>query len=149
MSARPRPHAGGSQPSESEREEEGRPRALRRSVSESERSDTDSRRSGRSGQGSRHDRGEKRPHKKKGPPRRWWQRMLLAVLFFCGPVGTIVSFWLLPKEERASNSAGAAGIDIGSYGSPPGPASAGGTPGIARMVHLTLVGSSRCACPPQ
>ena len=33
-----------------------------------------------------------------------WQRVLLAVLFFCGPIGTLVSFWLLPKEADSAVS---------------------------------------------
>ena len=141
--------------SESEREEEGRPRAIRRSCSvcsvseserseRSERSDTDydsPRPTARAG-ARRFDRDDRRttPYHKKTPAatRRWWLSLLLAVLFFCGPVGTIVSFWLLPKEDRQLTAPAPLALDA--YGG-----ALFTEPRAARMLHLTLVGSSRRA----
>ena len=141
--------------SESEREEEGRPRAIRRSCSvcsvseserseRSERSDTDydsPRPTARTG-ARRFDRDDRRttPYHKKTPAatRRWWLSLLLAVLFFCGPVGTIVSFWLLPKEDRQLTAPAPLALDA--YGG-----ALFTEPRAARMLHLTLVGSSRRA----
>ena len=42
---------------------------------------------------------EKSMSKASPSSKRTWQRALLTVLFLCGPIGTVVSFWLLPKED--------------------------------------------------
>jgi len=71
-----------------------------------------------------------------------WQRVLLAVLFFCGPIGTLVSFWLLPKEADGADA-------LGQFRHPPGvvDGGAGGSVGgtRVRMVHLSLAGTDRRA----
>ena len=67
-----------------------------------------------------------------------WQRVMLAVLFLCGPIGTAVSFYLLPKE---SDGADAPGLVRGGTGGSSG--AAGGT--RVRMVHLSLAGTDRRA----
>ena len=51
-----------------------------------------------------------------------WQRVMLAVLFLCGTIGTAVSFYLLPKE---SDGADAPGLVRGGTGGSSG--AAGGT----------------------
>lgn len=63
---------------------------------------------------------------------------MLAVLFLCGPIGTAVSFYLLPKE---SDSADTPGLIRGGTGAAGG--SVGGT--RVRMVHLSLAGTDRRA----
>ena len=63
---------------------------------------------------------------------------MLAVLFLCGPIGTAVSFYLLPKE---SDSADTPGLIRGGAGAAGG--SVGGT--RVRMVHLSLAGTDRRA----
>ena len=64
---------------------------------------------------------------------------MLAVLFLCGPIGTAVSFYLLPKE---SDSADTPGLIRGGAGGAAG-GSVGGT--RVRMVHLSLAGTDRRA----
>ena len=64
-----------------------------------------------------------------------WQRALLALLFFCGPVGTVISFLLLPKEAEPSDALGTRHAPMG----------AGGGPTRVRMVHLSLADSDRRA----
>ena len=74
-----------------------------------------------------------------------WQRVLLAVLFFCGPIGTLVSFWLLPKEADGADALGfrhPPGVVDGGAGGGAG-GSVGGT--RVRMVHLSLAGTDRRA----
>ena len=61
-----------------------------------------------------------------------WQRGLLLVLFVCGPVGTVISFLLLPGESAEPHS----------HHSPMGTGSAGGR---VRMVHLSLADTDRRA----
>ena len=47
-----------------------------------------------------------------------WQRALLALLFFCGPVGTVISFLLLPKEAEPSDALGTRHAPMGAGGGP-------------------------------
>ena len=89
---------------------------------------------------SRHEPRKERSAKKssKGTALKNWQRVMLAVLFLCGPIGTAVSFYLLPKE---SDSADTPGLIRGGAGAAGG--SVGGT--RVRMVHLSLAGTDRRA----
>ena len=43
---------------------------------------------------------EKRRSSRRDPDSVPWLKLLLAALFLCGPIGTVISFWLLPKEEE-------------------------------------------------
>ena len=63
---------------------------------------------------------------------------MLAVLFLCGPIGTAVSFYLLPKESDSADTPGL--IRGGATGAT---GAAGGT--RVRMVHLSLAGTDRRA----
>lgn len=64
-----------------------------------------------------------------------WQRILLVVLFICGPVGTVISFLLLPKEAESTDTLLRRA-----------PSGAGtGTVARVRMVHLSLADSDRRA----
>ena len=87
------------------------------------------------------DRDSRHPKEKSKNPSttRYGQRALLAVLFLCGPIGTVVSFWLLPKggdgaEAMARHSAMRGGASGNSATGP-----------RVRMVHLSLAGSDRRA----
>jgi uncharacterized membrane protein YgcG len=66
----------------------------------------------------------------------WWQRGLLAVLFLCGPIGTVISFVLLPKDGETT--------EIGSRYAPMASASVHGVANV-RVLHLSLAESSRRA----
>ena len=61
-----------------------------------------------------------------------WQRGLLAVLFLCGPVGTVISFLLLPTSTETH-----------SHHAPPGKGANGAA--RVRMVHLSLADTDRRA----
>ena len=69
-----------------------------------------------------------------------WQRALLAILFFCGPVGTVISFLLLPKDAETSEQ-----IRANAMGNQPSPDSSGGGGLRVRMVHLSLADTDRRA----
>jgi nitrite reductase/ring-hydroxylating ferredoxin subunit len=118
--------------------------SLRRGLSGSERSDIEvtprARRSHSASASSREGsslKGKERlrdrtPAKVPSSPRNWWQNGLLLTLFFCGPVGTLVSFILfLPSLDTAGSDAAA-------------PTDGDGTSGI-KMVHLQLSGTNRRA----
>ena len=88
----------------------------------------------------RHESRKERSTKKssKGTALKNWQRVMLAVLFLCGPIGTAVSFYLLPKESDSADTPGL--IRGGATGAT---GAAGGT--RVRMVHLSLAGTDRRA----
>ena len=67
-----------------------------------------------------------------------WQRLLLVILFFCGPVGTVISFLLLPKDVETVNA------EPNLHHHSPSPSAAGGGARV-RMVHLSLADSDRRA----
>ena len=68
-----------------------------------------------------------------------WQRALLAILFFCGPVGTVISFLLLPKDADST-----APLRHSPMGDAPKPG--GEHSGLrVRMVHLSLADTDRRA----
>ena len=79
----------------------------------------------------------KRSSGKAAPTSKKWKHALLVALFMCGPVGTIVSFWLLPKVQMHG--------DPNAWPVAPSGPRALVNGGKARMVHLSLVGTSRRA----
>jgi hypothetical protein len=82
---------------------------------------------------------EKRRSSRRDPDSVPWLKLLLAALFLCGPIGTVISFWLLPKEEEVDALASL-------HAMPPSSIGGGATPpGLVRMVHLSLAGTERRA----
>jgi hypothetical protein len=89
--------------------------------------------------GDKDSRGRDKAHKPASGCGAGWQKVLLAVLFLCGPVGTVISVLLLPKDAEAAEPLRHSPMGSGSLGG------ASGGPTRVRMVHLSLADSDRRA----